>query len=216
MDELRISARLLGRAVRADARRMLRDETGALAVEAAIILPLLAFSIFAINSYFQAFRNEVSLQRAGFTVGDMLSRYDTTVRASDIEGLNRIFEYLTGSEGRSWMRVSELQRVNGKLEVTWSHATGGNPKLTWARLQPKLHRIPTLAQNERVVAVETFTDYVPQFDMLSERRYENIVVTSQRYSDHLPFDDEIPDSEGDPAQEPNEPDDGTITDSSQP
>ena len=170
-------------------KAFLRDD-GAMSVEAAIIMPCLMFLYAGGFSYFDGYRREAAVARASYTVGDLLSRKeDSAITPKQLQGMERLFELLTFSEGESWMRVSELQRKGDTVEVVWSYASSGNPSLTNARLASKLHRIPTLDDNERIVAVETFTHYTPFVTLgVQERIFDTFVATRQRWWPQLAMD----------------------------
>src|SRR6056297_3345955 len=84
--------------------RFLKREDGAVAIEAAVILPLLGFAYVAGFAYFDNYRREVLLTKATYTVADILSRETGVVTANDFEGMQDIFEFLTFSEGQTRLR----------------------------------------------------------------------------------------------------------------
>ncbi|UWQ17498.1 TadE/TadG family type IV pilus assembly protein [Jannaschia sp. M317] len=170
----------------------LHDEDAAISVEAAIILPVLGIFYVAAFSYFDAYRREAVMTKATYMVSDMLSREEGTITPIDLEGLQDVFEFVTFSEGNTWMRFTEVRRESDEIRVMWSYATDGNPLQTNATINAHLRNIPVLQDNERTVVVESFTNYEPPFNVnLSDRTFERFVTTRQRYAARLDFDGTI-------------------------
>src|SRR6056297_2500528 len=101
-------------------QRFLGREDGAIAIEAAIILPLLGFAYVAGFAYFDNYRREALLTKATYTVADILSRETGVVTANDFEGMQDIFEFLTFSEGQTRLRFTQIERVAGELVISSS------------------------------------------------------------------------------------------------
>ena len=169
-------------------RRFAREERGALAIEAVIMLPALVLVYVAGYQYFDQYRREAQMTKASYAVADMLSRHLGIVTPRDLDGLERVYETLTDSPGDSFMRFSEVRRTGGELRVIWSYATDGQPALTPARLEGHLSRIPRLEDNERVTLVEAYTYDDPLFDVgLGDRIVPSFVPMRQRYAARLAF-----------------------------
>ncbi|MGB3408407.1 MAG: hypothetical protein WBA67_13035 [Jannaschia sp.] len=170
----------------------LRDDRAALSIEAAIMLPLLAVLYVTGFGYFDAYRREAVLTKATYTMGDLLSREEGTITPFDLEGLQDVFEFLTFSEGDTWLRTTEVRRTGDSVAVTWSYATDGNQVMTTARLQGYLNQIPSLADGERVVLTESFTDFEPVFNIgLTDRTFTRFITTRQRYAPRLDLDSTV-------------------------
>ena len=150
--------------------RFARDERAALSVEAAVMLPLLAALYVAGIVWFDALRREAAITRASYVVGDLLSRRTGTVTVTDIEGLKAVFETMTGTQNRTWIRVTELIRCTDGLRVAWTHATDDKPVMTQNRLSGHLSQVPALSEGERIVITESFSDYDPVFNVGLDKR----------------------------------------------
>ena len=55
-------------------RRMRDDESGSIAVETIMMVPLLAWALLSTLAYFDAYRAESISVKAGLTIADMVSR----------------------------------------------------------------------------------------------------------------------------------------------
>jgi hypothetical protein len=176
--------------------RFLSHEDGAVAIEAAIILPLLGFAYVAGFAYFDNYRREALLTKGTYTVADILSRETGLVTPTDFEGLQELFEFLTFSEGRTRLRFTQIERVAGELVVSSSvpgvqdtYATDGTLAMTDAQLETIRHRIPRLEDGQVLVLTESFTTHDPIFDVgLIAREYHRIAPTRNRVVGRLAFD----------------------------
>lgn len=170
-------------------RRFRAEERAALSIEAAILLPVLAFLYAGGFTWFDAYRRESQVFKASYAVADLLSRRTDLVTPTDLEGLQGVFETLVASQaGNAYMRFSELRRTAGGIEVVWSYATDDQPALTTARAQGLLRRVPTLVEGERVTVVESYVADRPRFNVgLSDRIIGNVIPTRQRYDPRLAF-----------------------------
>lgn len=169
-------------------RRFAADERAAVSIEAAILLPTLVFFYISAFIFFDAFRVYATSVKATYAVADVLSRQTTFVFASDIEGLNSIFQHLTRNRDGSDMRVSQVHQSNDGLEVEWSYGTGAQTILRDQDLPGIDDRIPEIALGERVIIVETRLPYRPIFDVgISEQVFENFTVTRPRFAGQIPW-----------------------------
>lgn len=147
-------------------RGLRADERGAVSIETTLILPILVFLYLMTYAYFDAYRQQGLLTKAGYAAADMLSRQTAEVGPDDMEGLRNIVAFMSASGDDTWLRISEIEPQGpDQYDVRWSYATGGNMKLRESyvpRIAPKL---PELASGERIVVVETFTLYEPPFSV---------------------------------------------------
>lgn len=182
--------------------RFLRRDEGAISVEAAIILPLLGIAYVVGFAYFDTYRREAILTKATYTVSDVLSRETGVVSPAYLEGMQDIFEFLTFSEGRSWMRFTEIERSGDDLVIHWTYATDGNPDMTQARLDSIRSRIPRLNDGEFIVVTESYTTHTPVFDVgLLAREFPRVAPTRTRHIAQLAWDGSVMPSE-EPAETP--------------
>jgi hypothetical protein len=179
-------------AARRLARRFARAEDAAVSIEAAIILPVLLFLFLLGFTAFDAFRREAVIAKATYAVGDILSRTDAdeATSPSEIEGLEDVFELISfAGAGNADLRVTEIRRVADDLRVIWSYGTDGQEVLDDDRLDAFLDRIPQLENNERILAVESFANYTPPFDIgIGSRRLAHFIPLRVRENACLSFD----------------------------
>ena len=170
--------------------RQWRDgERAAISVETAVMLPLLVFLYLTTWVYFDAYRKRAILEKASFTVGDLLSRQTDTIHDADIEGLRDLFAFIASTGETSWLRVSEITRVTADdWDVEWSYATGRNPILRDSHLERVAADLPEITVGARVIIVQTHTRYFPVFNVgLPHRVMTTFTPTRTRYAGQLSY-----------------------------
>lgn len=176
------------------------DCRASLSVETTIIMPLLTWWYVGSFVYFDAFRQQNVNLKAAYTLADMISREggrdgggsSGRVDMNYLNGLNRVFDYLTTTDKPTWIRVSSVSydTVESKYRVHWSKTTKGKPVHTVETLNAMASRIPILAPGENVVIVETRAAYEPFFNVgLGARWFENFIVTRPRFAPCIPWED---------------------------
>lgn len=177
-------------------RTALRGERGSVEIETVIMLPVLVLFYLTSFTFFDAYRTQSAVARAGYVVSDALSRR-STVATTDIDGLRDLFGLMARARGPVRMRVTEVMRPTGAdvmdYVVTWSHGSEGFAPMTAADLDDLLDPadeapvpLPTLIENERITLVQTRLWYEPPFYVgLGGYWMGNLVVTRQRSDPRL-------------------------------
>lgn len=76
-------------------RRFLRqDESGTLMAEAVLVLPFMLWSYLALFVYWDSYRAVNTVQKAAYTVSDMISREIVSITEAYIVGMDAMMEYL--------------------------------------------------------------------------------------------------------------------------
>lgn len=182
--------------------RFSRGEEGTLSVEAVIIWPLLIYGMLATYTFFDVYRAKSLALKANYAVSDLLTRETNMINGDYINGIEKVYEFLTQprNKSESWVRVTQVHCIkecatNGrKFVVTFSAATEGQPTYTNATVMDALNPIlPLLAQGERAVVVETQTQYYPPvkeiFTGIGPRPFRDTVVTEPRFAPQLCWED---------------------------
>jgi Flp pilus assembly protein TadG len=174
-------------------RRFVQDEEAAIIAETVIILPLLLWAYIGLFVYWDCFRSLNTVQKATYTVSDMLSRAQTGISSSYIDGLERVMEYLIDADQNATMRVTSItwNSTNNRFEVHWSRSTDetGMPSLTTTTLQDFTAQIPTMSPGDYVVIVEVRVPYVPVFNVgLTAQTFSEFIVTRPRFLPCIPID----------------------------
>ena len=178
-------------AIVAHLRRLARDRRGSVTVEAVIALPFLFWALLAMLVFFDAYRQSSLNVKAAFTIGDMLSREVDPITPAYLDGAVNLFDELARTETPPRMRVTVVyyNQSQQKFYRDWSHQRGGVPVLTDADLITMKDRLPTVPNNERLILVETWSDYNPPFNVGIKRQYlYNFVFTRPRFTPQVKFE----------------------------
>lgn len=175
-------------------RRFLNDQTGSIIAETVIVLPFMLWAYLALFVYWDAFRAVNISQKAAYTISDMLSREMVTLPTTYVDGMDSLMTYLVGSENASGVRIrvtSVTYNLSKKqYQVEWSRSPNNAlPQLTTATIANLKSQIPTLADGDHVMLVETEVDYEPPFDIgmgdfsinVGDRVLKQFIVTRPRF-----------------------------------
>lgn len=162
--------------------RFARSERASLSIEAAIMLPILTVMFVMGYQFFDQFRREAQMTKASFAVADALSRFPGAVTIDQLNSLEQVYEYLTYSQGNSYMRFTEVRREGDEMKILISYATDGQAAMTDVTLASFLSQIPRLDDNQRITLVEAYTYDDPFFLVgLEDRIIPNFVPMNHRY-----------------------------------
>lgn len=168
----------------------LRDSTAAVAFEAVIMTPILAWCFVGSFIFFDAFRTYSSSLKATYAVADVLSRQTDTIYASDVQGLSDIFEHIARNPNGGSIRVSQIVWDGTDYSVDWSQGTGGQTFLRDTNIPDIEDQLPDMVMGERVIVVESFVPYSPYFNIgVDDIDFQNFTITRPRFAGQLPYDD---------------------------
>ena len=180
-------------------KRMIRafwkDEGASVALEAVIVMPILAWVFVASFVFFDAFRVYNTSIKATYAVADVLSRRTSEIASSDIEGLSDVFQFLTRNTAGSALRVSQITRQEGGYRIDWSHGTDGQTYIRASDFPDFIDRIPIMAFGDRMLLIETFLPHRPAFSAgLSDQEFSNFTITRPRFAGQVAFVADLPNS----------------------
>ncbi|WP_226779237.1 TadE/TadG family type IV pilus assembly protein [Oceaniglobus trochenteri] len=170
-----------------------RDNDGSYSVESILLLPMLAWAILAMFSYFDGLRLANVNIKATHTISDILSRETAPVNDSYIDGLEQLQAFLVNRNYDKSLRVSVL-RFDGDanaFDLVWSEARGD--KAAYPDASPVAQHLPATADGDIVIVVETWMDYRSAFVMgLTDTTLYNFMVTSPRFAPQLLWEGAAP------------------------
>lgn len=162
-----------------------RDETGVLMAEAVLVLPFMLWSYLALFVYWDAYRAINTVQKAAYTLSDVLSREQTTINENYISGLDKMLEYLIDQDQDAKLRVSSVtwSDINNRYEVKWSRSPANAlPQLTTASIAAMADKLPNMYNGDYVTLVEIEVNYKPSFNVgLTNQTIRQFVVTRPRF-----------------------------------
>lgn len=174
-------------------RRFRADETGSIAVETILIIPMVFWVYLTMFSIFDAYRNHSINQKAAYTIGDIISRETTPLDNSYMNGLREFLAYLTANETTDVaIRVTSVRydAVNDVYKRDWSRRRGWVSALDNTAVAALKDDLPIMPHNERVMVVETFARYEAPFNTgLSDHEIHNFVFTRPRYAPRVLWSD---------------------------
>ena len=170
--------------------KFLRNEDGAVALEAIIVTPILASVFVGSFVFFDGFRTYNSAVKANYAISDVLSRAEVTMYGSDIEGLSDVFQHITRSPEVTQLRATQVRREQAGFVVVWSYGTQGRLGLTNATLGAITEYIPMMDVGSHILVVETFLPYTPAFNVgMGEIEFDFVSATRPRFTDRVDFND---------------------------
>ena len=190
MSNFRIATRLHS-ALRRRAAGFARDTKGTVTVEAVIMLPLLLWAYCALFTFFDAYRQTSMNHKAAFTISDMLSRETSPVTNAYLDSVHSMLGFLTHSAHVRKMRVTVVRYDEDTDEhyVEWSETRGAVAALDDTTVGGWEAKLPVMVDEERLVLVETWTDYSAPFNVgLDGQTINTFVFTRPRFAPQLLFD----------------------------
>jgi len=169
--------------------RFRRDEGGSIAAEAALMFPLLLWTVLASYVYFEAFRNQSVNTKAAYTISDALSRETEMIDNTYLTSLWRLHEFLTNSAHDTGIRVTVVEFDGGDPEVQGDEEY----LVSWSREKGDTHgsfdsdliedSLPVMPDGETVIVVQTWVVHEPVFSVgLDAFEFEDFVVTRPRFA----------------------------------
>ncbi len=165
--------------------RFLREESGVMLAETVIILPLLIWAFIGLYAYWDAYRSVTMVQKAAYTISDMITRENDVIDDSYIVGMDTVMEYLVDNDQDVSTRVTSVawSESNQRFEVHWSRALGtAMAPLTTATLQGFNTQIPAMAEGDFAMIIEVNVSFDAAFDFgISEDFLSEFIVTRPRF-----------------------------------
>ncbi|MBY6006554.1 hypothetical protein KUV62_21705 [Salipiger bermudensis] len=176
--------------LRTHLRRFSRNTEGSMSLEVLIFAPLLFGTITATFAMHDAFRFKDLNSKATYAISDALARETDAITPDYLDGMVKALAFLTKSESAYSLRVSVVQQdpVQEKLVIDWSRTRGVFEEMTQADLDDMAEKIPTLVDNERLILVETHTEYAAPFDLskyVTGETFYNFVFARPRFAPQL-------------------------------
>lgn len=165
-------------------RRFMRDEKGTVLIETLVVLPLFLWAFAALFAYWDAYRNINTVQKASYTVADLISRNQVPVDDAYIGGMLSTLNYVMKTENTGKMRVTSFKwnDPDKRYEVIFSRSPNqAMPQLTNNDLANLKSRLPIMANADSAVLVEVDVPYTPPVNYgLAPGSLTQFIVTRPR------------------------------------
>lgn len=166
-------------------RRFRHEDEGSLILESVLIMPFMLWAYVGLFVYWDAYRSINTVQKAAYTVSDMISREMLTITPAYLDGMDALVERLIDQSQDASLRVTSVyfDAVDQRNVVHWSVSPGGAmPALTTAALQALDGQIPAMSDGDFVVIVEVTVGYTPSLNVgVSNLSMKQFIVTRPRF-----------------------------------
>lgn len=165
-------------------RRFIRDENGTAVVESIIVLPLFVWGFTGLFVYWDAYRTVNTVQKASYTISDLLSRSQSSVNDAFINGMATTFNNIVGSGTSGEIRVTSYtwSGVRNQYEVIFSKSPNqAMDPLTTDTLAMMAQHLPIMSDGDSAVLVETMVPYKSTMAVGIPDVINQIVVTRPRF-----------------------------------
>lgn len=166
-------------------RRFARDEKGSLFVEAIIVMPMFVWAYAGLFVYWDAYRSINTVQKASYTISDLISRTQTVVDDAYIAGMRDTFNLMLATPDAGQVRVTSYtwSGVRGQYEVIFSRSpNAAMPELSTADMAGLTDYLPIMADGDSAILVETKLPYTPPIAYgLQPSLLEQFIVTRPRF-----------------------------------
>ncbi|WP_433988843.1 hypothetical protein SuNHUV7_26250 (plasmid) [Pseudoseohaeicola sp. NH-UV-7] len=173
-------------------RRFSSDETGNIAIEATIVLPIMFWAYLSLFSIFDAYRQYTVSQKAAYTISDLISRQTTPIDNDFLDSSRALFDMLTRSSNRPSIRLTILKydEDSDSYEVQWSKVRGSFGALDNEDVDDWHNKLPVMPDQENVIVFESVAEFDPLLDTgLENRTISNFVFTRPRYAPQVLWQD---------------------------
>lgn len=180
-------------------RHFRQDETGTVAIELVLVVPMLTWALLSTLVYFDVYRAESISNRASLTLADMISREQNDVDLEYVSNMRKVLQVLTDADDNPDIRVTlyRYRAVDDQYLVVWSENFGFAAPLTDVDLVGLRGRLPLLADENRTILIETRTAYSAPFSTgmgpfagtrLDDLDFTTFTVISPRFLSTICFD----------------------------
>lgn len=169
--------------------RFAKDSSGMASVEAIILGPILVLVLLLTVSIFEAFRAQSTAEKAAYAVSDMISRETLEITPTYVTNMRNIYRDLSGlTNAETALRITMLRwdGDNNRFRIDWAQRRGDIPRLRNRDVRDYDDLLPDMVHNERIILVETSSDYRPRMGFtVGSREIETFVYTRPRYAPQL-------------------------------
>ncbi len=166
-------------------RLFAREEKGTMIVDAVMVLPMFIWAYAALFAYWDAYRSINTVQKATYTISDLLSRTQGNVSDAYIAGLRSTMNYMLDADQAGDIRVTSYtwSQNRNRFEVIFSESPyGAMTTLNTSTLATLASRLPEMADGDSAVLIEAQVPYSPPMSFgLQPTTIEQFIVTRPRF-----------------------------------
>lgn len=179
---------MLLRAWATAARRFVGDREGVAGIEFALLAPLLIALLMGTVALFDLFRTSQVVEKATFTVGDILSRQSTISTAYLQSTFTMLTALVPGTPAEMSLRVTSIKRNQNSYTVDWSKYAGKAVTLMTTATIPA-GKIPDIADGDSILFVDTYVPHNSIFAMvgIDAITFNSMSIYRPRFTSSIAF-----------------------------
>lgn len=166
-------------------RRFFRKEEGGLIIESVMVLPILVWAYAGLFAYWDAYRSINTVQKAAYTISDLLSRQQVDLNNGYVDGLRDTMNFLLDADQATNLRVTSYfwNGTDEHYQVIWSYSPDATmTALDDGALAGLTDRLPTMYDGDSAVLVETDVSYIPALNFgMEPTTLKQFIVTRPRF-----------------------------------
>ncbi|WP_018898554.1 TadE/TadG family type IV pilus assembly protein [Rhizobium sp. 2MFCol3.1] len=144
--------------------RLIRERSGASAIEFALLAPILLFFFLASITVFDMYRTYQNIVQANGIVADVISR-QTSIDNTFVSNLYSVFTHLQqNSTAPIALRISSIKKTAGVYKLDWTKESGTAGLLKAQVLSSST--LPQLTDGDSVIYVEGAADYTTMSNIM--------------------------------------------------
>ena len=174
--------------IRRALKRLHRGQDGSISVEAVCMLPLMIWAFLGSYVFYDAYRAQFVNTKAGYTIGDILSRETGYITPAYLDSLHDLQQFLVDRQDPIRLRVSVISydADDDSFSVRWSQNRGGGGVLNNGDLPGMASMIPDMADGAVAIVVQTSMQYDPVYAAGIELLdFDDFIVTRPRFAGQL-------------------------------
>ena len=152
------------------------------------MLPLIIWCFLGTYVFYDAYRAQFVNTKAGYTIGDILSRETGYITPEYLDSLHDLQQFLVDRNDPIRLRVSVISydAANDTMSVRWSQNRGGGGVLENSDLPGMAFLIPDMADGAIAIVVQSSMVYEPVYGAgIDDMDFDDVVVTRPRFAGQL-------------------------------
>jgi Flp pilus assembly protein TadG len=178
-------------------RRFAGRTSGALAVDSVLMMPVLLLVYTSAYVWYDGFRVQNLVQKATYTLADMIGRETVPMTDAYLDGLRGIGDFMTQTPADAQLRVTSLRCLSDcgdedqrQLDMCWSWASGTVQPYDATSFAAIEDRIPLMVLGDTVVITEMFLDHDPVLPVMEPVTMSTFIVMRPRFAPQVLLDDQ--------------------------
>lgn len=146
----------------------LRDDRGSVTVDSLTAISILALGMTAFALFWSAHQAQLRVTRSAMMMAELLSRQRGVMNRDALDDLLRVVSYVTQSDSRAAMRISQIRRTEGEADqadgrvLDWSYSPcGAYGTVTLSEFSDWLAKLPPMDVGSAILVIEVRNRFTP-------------------------------------------------------